>query len=294
MPRGITRHKASEEQTTLILDSRTKAALAADADDYDLIVGTVFNLLTSGGARSVTGILGGTEGRVIQIVNVGTDYIYLVNESSSSTATARILTALPAGATFNLAPNMSVFLSYNNTVNRWLVMHSSVVFDPEVDTPLANMLGRTRQRMLRATSMMAISRGSYKAKFTSKTGGDVANQAFGVVSGAQVSFSIPVGGDVIVAVSGTLKSLVAGVAAAPGAKLGARFNSDAALSLAEVAHNNGGGGDYTNSHAMFGVWGKNLAAGSHTADLCWGESSGNYGLYANAALPAVIVVLYPG
>jgi hypothetical protein len=144
MPRGISRHKAAEKQTVLILDSRTKSAFWSDQNNLDMLIGACFNLSTSGGARSITGMTGGIEGRVIQLVNVGSDYIYLVNESTGSTASNRILTSLPAGAQFELAPNQSVFLSYNNVVGRWLVLRDSVVFDPETDAPLALMINGLR------------------------------------------------------------------------------------------------------------------------------------------------------
>lgn len=291
MGRGIQRLRAAEKQTTLILDSRTKSALAADQNDYDLAVGSCFNLSTSGGARSLTGIAGGTEGRVIQLVNVGGDYIYLLNESASSLAQDRILTALPSGQTFNLAPNMSVFLSYNNVVNRWLVLHSSVVFDPEVDTPIATMLGGLRS-FKRAAGLMTRSLGSLRVKFKALTTGDKGTQAFGVVAGAQVSFSMPAGGDVLVLVSGTSYTGIA--QALYGLSLGARFDADAALVLQSANLNNGAGGDYVGDVPMMGFWGKSLAAGAHTADLCWGDAVGNYGLRANAAQPLVVAVLYPG
>jgi hypothetical protein len=76
--------------------------------------------------------------------------------------------------------------------------------------------------------------------------------------------------------------------------IGVRFDSDTALVLNSVDMVNGGGSDYINAFPLFGVWGKSLAAGAHTADLCWGDSSGNYGMYADASHPAVIAVLYPG
>jgi hypothetical protein len=293
MPRGISRHRAAEQQTTLLLDSRTKSAFGSDQNDLDMLIGTCYNLSTSGGARSITGMTGGTEGRIIQLVNVGSDYIYLVNESTGSIAVDRILTALPAGAQFELAPNQSIFLSYNNVVNRWLVMHASVMFDPETDTPLATILGGLRG-LKRSGGLLSALQGFLKAAITSKVSGDTGNQAFGAVTGAQVSFTMPRAGTAIIAVCGSLKTSISTAIVQVVSSIGGRFDSDAALAFNTISEVDGAGGDYIDAFPLFGIWGKSLAAGSHTADLCWGETTGNYGLYSNASLPASIAVFYPG
>ncbi len=295
MPRGISRHRGAEKQTILDLDSRTMAALSADVDDYDLSTGCSISIGGSGADRTIKGIAGGREGRVIELVNVLGYYIFLQNEATSSIAGNRILTGLSGGASYSIAPNAAVFLSYNNTVNRWIVVANSVgTYVPETDANIASLFRNTAP--VRARGMLSAAAGSglglLKAKFTAKVSGDTGSQAFGAVTGAQVSFTLPAAGNVIVAVSGTAYVGIGQVLTA--VQIGARFDSDTALILNNCSSQNGAGADMVGDCPLFGIWGKSLAAGAHTADLCWGDSIGNYGLRSNASEPAVIVVLYPG
>jgi hypothetical protein len=92
---------------------------------------------------------------------------------------------------------------------------------------------------------------------------------------------------------GSLKSQVFNVNITPQGQLGGRFDSDTPQQFSAVFINNGAGADYVNQFPMMGIWGKSLASGAHTADLCWG-SAGGYDLYSDATIPAVIVVFYPG
>lgn len=292
MPRGISRHRAAEPQTSLVLDARTMSALSADVDDYDLSTGACFSIGGSGADRTIKGIAGGTEGRFIELVNVLGYNIFLQHEATSSIAGNRILTGQPSNASYQIPVNGAVLLSYNNTVNRWVVMHGAISYTPETDANVAALF--RHGPLIRAGGMLSQGFGSLKTAFTAKVSGDTTNQAFGAVAGAQVSFSMPKAGNAIIAVSGSIYSSIPNVAGTPSASLGARFDADTALALSSLSEANSGGSDYVNSSPMFGIWGKSLAAGAHTADLCWGESSGNYGLYSNAALPAVIIVFYPG
>jgi hypothetical protein len=302
MPRGISRHRGAEKQTILDLDTRTITALAADTDDWaDLLVGAAFAIGCTGADRTVKGIAGGREGRTIELINVLGYNVFLQNEATSSVAGNRILTGMPSNASFQIPPNGAVFLTYNNTVNRWVVAHGNVNYYPETDANVAVLFrnkkpNRAGGMMTQGTflQLLGTSQGFLKPKFTAKTSGDIGNQAFGVVSGAQVSFTMPAAGDVIVAVHATSKSGTPGAVVAIASAIGVRFDSDTALVLNSVDMVNGGGSDYINAFPLFGVWGKSLAAGAHTADLCWGDSSGNYGMYADASHPAVIAVLYPG
>ncbi len=298
MPRGVSRHKGAEKQTILILDTRTMSALAADANDYDLSVGACFNI---GGTadRTITGIAGGTEGRVIQLVNTLGYNIFLSNESSSSVAANRILTTMHGGGTFTLPANGSVFLSYNNVVNRWVVLHGTpTAYTPETDanaTALFRSIPGNRSGGMMAAGnflrLLGTSQGFLKPKFATKTSGDTATQAFGVVAGCQVSFTLPVAGDVIVAVSASAFSSFQVINAL---QIGVRFDADTPLILGSCSLTNGAGADFVGDEHLIGVWGKNLTAGAHTADLCWGDSVGNYTMYSNATHPAVIAVFYPG
>lgn len=153
MPRGISRYRGAEKQTVLELDTRTQTALSADVDDYDLSIGACFNIGGSGADRTIKGIAGGREGRVIELVNVLGYNIFLLNEATTSIAGNRILTGLPSSASFQLAPNASIFLTYNNTVNRWVVIHGLVNFYPELDANLA-CLFRNRPAQRSASAML--------------------------------------------------------------------------------------------------------------------------------------------
>lgn len=71
--------------------------------------------LTTDASRDITGLAGGTDGRIIIIANVGSFNFTLKNESSSSTAGNRF--ALFADTT--VAPNQDVMIQYDSTSSRW-------------------------------------------------------------------------------------------------------------------------------------------------------------------------------
>jgi len=300
MPRGVSRFRAAEQQTVLLLDSRTKAALTADVDNYSLLEGASFAIGGTGGTWTINGIAGGTAGRVIELVNYLALPVWLGHEKTSSLAQNRINTSMPGNAVFILNPGASIFMSYSNDLNRWVVLHSAVIFDPELDTPLATLLATVRgfkrgggmMTKSRFVQLLGSSQGFLKTKFTNKISGDTATQAFGVVSGCQVSFSLPAQGDVIVGVSASAFPGIAQILT--GLTIGVRFNSDTAIALGTDSIINGGGDDFVGEVHMCALFGKNLAAGAHTADLCWGDANANYTLYSNSTRPATITVWYPG
>lgn len=301
MPRGVSRHRAAERQTTLILDSRTKAAFGADQNDLDLQVGSCFNLSTSGGARSVTGIAGGTEGRVIQLVNVGTDYIYLVNESTASVASNRILTALPSGQIFSLAPSMSVFLSYNNVAGRWLVMHSSVVFDPEVDTPLAAMLSGVRQRVIRGGGLMARSLGSDQNRSEARaTGGNqtISSGTYVDVTSATTTFTVATAGIVKISARASIYSAILRNGSCVATMALDVDGSTYVIGTyrSSIAADISGGIDLqlylTKGEVMSGQEALLLAVGSHTAKLKIKRTGDNPIVESVADAPSVVTAVW--
>jgi hypothetical protein len=310
--------------------------LGADANDYDIGAGAAFNIGCTGADRTITGIAGGTEGRVIQLINTLGYNVTLSNEGTGSIAGNRILTALPANAPFVLYPNQSVFLTYNNIVNRWVLAHYVQTYDPPTDPVLSSLIRgdksgvaapagmmqarnilRTdpktdsawlsllctlRNRSIRSGGMMAAGAflqrqasqlGFLKAKVATKTSGTTSAQSFGVVSGCQASFTMPVAGDVVIFVAGSLKTQISTAKFTPNSQIGGRFDSDSAQIFNTLYMNNGAGSDWVDDFPLMGFWYKNLAAGSHTADLCWG-STGGYDLYSDSTNPAVVGVLYPG
>jgi len=91
--------------------------ITADQNDYNptnLATSTVLRL-TSDATRNITGLQGGADGRIICLLNVGSNDIVLVNESASSTAGNRFTLA----ADFTMPPNESILLIYDSTSSRW-------------------------------------------------------------------------------------------------------------------------------------------------------------------------------
>lgn len=91
--------------------------ITADQNDYNptsLSTASVLRL-SSDASRNITGLQGGSDGRVIAMVNIGSNNIVLKNESASSTAANRF--ALQADIT--LAGGDGVILWYDSTSSRW-------------------------------------------------------------------------------------------------------------------------------------------------------------------------------
>jgi hypothetical protein len=97
------------------------AQLTADQNDYNPTgLSTASTLrLTSDATRSLTGLAGGADGRILIIHNVGaTNSIVLLDENAGSTAANRF--ALTANVT--LTPDTVVMLQYDSTLSRWRVI----------------------------------------------------------------------------------------------------------------------------------------------------------------------------
>lgn len=95
-------------------------SISASQNDYNpanLSTAAVLRL-TASGAYNITGLQGGTDGRVLTLTNIGTNAITLVSESASSTAANRFALA----ANIPLSQNQSVVLLYDSTAQRWRVM----------------------------------------------------------------------------------------------------------------------------------------------------------------------------
>ena len=294
MPRGVSRLRQAEKQTTLVLDSRTQSALVADANDYDLTVGACFNIGATGADRSITGIAGGVEGRVIQLVNTLGQNIFLVNESSSSLAQNRILTALASGASFKLSPNNSVFLSYNNVIGRWVICRGQDAFDPVTDTNLTSIVRGQGVRTHGSSLVRSFLGAGLSVAFGVFTSGDVTKQSFAEVAISTVNFTMAKSGNVFVVALGELDT-------APGinrltSQFGVAFDGAASKQLNIYDVNNGAGDDHTYNVAQLAIWAQSLSSGSHTAKISWGTGTGvaqNVALMANVNTPLIIAVFYP-
>ncbi len=299
MPRGVSRHLQNEIQSSLLLDARSHAFLTADVVDYDLSVGTAHDIGSSGGDWTIKSIAGGTEKRVLELCNVSSRTVYLAYDSAAGTSNCRIYTGMPANAAFPILAGQSISLVYSNTLQRWVVQHGAVLFDGETDTPLTALLGGARPAkrfrpfmdVARDTFLRALGSGYGYMKlagYTIKTNGPV-NQAFGAVTGAQVSFTMPATGKAVAMVLGTFDH----VAFIIDAYLGARFDSDTPQKLNGFECWNGAGADNLTLAGQSGFLPKSaLSAGAHTADLCAGTTSGT--LLASATYPAIIAVFIEG
>jgi hypothetical protein len=93
------------------------AQITADQNDYNptgLATASVLRL-SSNASRNITGLAGGGDGRIVAIVNVGSNNIVLKDESASSGAANRFA----LGADIPLAAKQSAVLWYDATDTRW-------------------------------------------------------------------------------------------------------------------------------------------------------------------------------
>lgn len=99
------------------LSDVSPAQITADQNDYSptgLSAASVLRL-NSDAARNITGLAGGSDGRVVIIFNVGSFNIVLKDESASSSASNRF--ALKADIT--ISTDGSALLVYDETTLRW-------------------------------------------------------------------------------------------------------------------------------------------------------------------------------
>lgn len=88
-------------------------------NDYSLPSADVVRL-TSDAARTITGFVAGTTGRVVVLVNVGSFAITLSHQSTSSTAANRVI--VPWSADYILDPAYAAVLVYDGTTSRWRIV----------------------------------------------------------------------------------------------------------------------------------------------------------------------------
>lgn len=102
---------------TLFTGPLTPTSLSADQNDYSPtgLSGDTVLRLQGTAARSITGMAGGTDGRVLIIENVGSYNLTLVSQSASSTAANRFI--FPADIV--VIPNSYIILKYDATSSRW-------------------------------------------------------------------------------------------------------------------------------------------------------------------------------
>lgn len=91
--------------------------ITSNQNDYNpagIASASILNL-SSDTTRSVSGLAGGAEGRVVSILNTGSQVITLLNESASSTAANRFA----LGGDVAIAAKQAVLLRYDGTASRW-------------------------------------------------------------------------------------------------------------------------------------------------------------------------------
>lgn len=116
--------------------------------------------LNSDASRNITGLQGGSDGRIMVIYNVGTTDIVLKNEDANSTAAYRFT----LGADLTLKGDNSVTLYYDATTSRWRAM---AVATPSFATYQATPADPTGQTPASPGVMMGLA-GSITPKATGK------------------------------------------------------------------------------------------------------------------------------
>src|SRR5690606_14038853 len=82
--------------------------------------------LSTDATRTITGLAGGTDGRVLVLEHAASHLLVLAHASGSSTAANRSL--LPASADLTIRPDRAVGLRYDGTASRWrAIAHTNVV-----------------------------------------------------------------------------------------------------------------------------------------------------------------------
>lgn len=113
----------------------TPAQITADQNDYDptgLATASCLRLFTDD-TRTVTGLAGGAEGRMIAIQNLGLTDLILEHESTSSKAANRF--SLAGAASVTLSAGESLLLRYDSVQSTWRGVNQSAP-QPPIFAPL--------------------------------------------------------------------------------------------------------------------------------------------------------------
>jgi hypothetical protein len=106
-----------------LLGAITPSQLTGNVNDYNptgLDAAAVVRL-SSDNSRVITGLAGGSSGRVLVLQNVGTNPIILSNEDGASIAANRFAIAGDINTHFTLRPREVTFIQYDTTASRWRV-----------------------------------------------------------------------------------------------------------------------------------------------------------------------------
>jgi hypothetical protein len=91
--------------------------ITASQNDYNPTGAATASVLqlSSDASRNITGLAGGAEGRVVSLINIGSQPIVLADESASSSAANRFT----LGAGLTVAAKQAAMLRYDGTAARW-------------------------------------------------------------------------------------------------------------------------------------------------------------------------------
>ena len=130
--KGAGKVKATDFEVTESLrwsGDLSPAQITSDQNDFSptsLADNTVLRLDTdsnSGAGRSITGLAGGADGRVITVINIGSNPLRLKAENASSTASNRFGFAID----LVLGSKRSAVLWYDSTSSRWRLISTTAI-----------------------------------------------------------------------------------------------------------------------------------------------------------------------
>ncbi len=101
----------------------TPTILSADANNYSptgASTSSIWRVSANSTAWSITGIAGGTDGRILVLVNIGANLITIPDSSGSSDAANQIVTV--NGAWTQLPGYGAIILAYDATQSKWIVV----------------------------------------------------------------------------------------------------------------------------------------------------------------------------
>ena len=115
----------------LALSGDTSVTVAADTDNWNptgLTTSSTVRVTVTGAHRNITGLIGGADGRILLIHNIGSFNLILNDESVSSTEANRF--ALSTNMV--IVPDSSILLQYDSTSLRWRVIGGSSEYNVEI------------------------------------------------------------------------------------------------------------------------------------------------------------------
>jgi hypothetical protein len=105
----------------VVFEVLSPAQITATQNDYNPGVGSFWRLSTDA-SRTITGILAGSSGQLLTIVNVGANPLILANQNAGSADANKIITG--TGADVTLTADQSINLVYDAVTVRWRVSSS--------------------------------------------------------------------------------------------------------------------------------------------------------------------------